>query len=65
MGITAPYLFSGPHSPMPPSVPISALLNADPEPGSQRANPLQVDVRHHLLSVEEYVKGFRRGTRPG
>ena len=42
---------------MPPSVPISALLNTDlePEPESPNANALQVDVRHHITSVSNFL----------
>jgi hypothetical protein len=41
---------------MPPSVPISALLNTHPEPGSRRGlNPLQVDVRQHITTVSAFL----------
>ena len=37
---------------MPPSVPISALLNTDMEPESPQS---QVDVRHHIASVSDLL----------
>jgi hypothetical protein len=41
---------------MPPSVPISALLNTDSDlPESPRPNSLQVDVRHHITSVSDLL----------
>lgn len=40
---------------MPPSVPISVLLNPDLESESPNANSLQVDVRSHITSVSSLL----------
>ena len=50
---------------MPPSVPISVLLNTDLEHESSNANSLQVvDVRHHITSVSDLLSRPSLGAPP-
>lgn len=49
---------------MPPSVPISVLLNADLERDSSNANSLQVDVRHQITSVSDLLSRPSLGAPP-